>query len=427
MIPKSVLEKNERFDVERGLEKAALCVATLAFPCVDGCYLPKQENEFVTTVVDELEAFLQRNQQKSVLLFPPLPSRFRYLIHRSAESYPLLSTFSVGGAGWSRRVAVCFSHLRLPPENDSDAEGGACEQTRLRGKGVDSSKRSPAPEPRQTRSRSQRRPDKAIYIPRAMRERERPAPPAPPATGSAGCSLSLSPSEESCPNTPEAPPPANQETACDSADESLGEPEACPVLADAKGFTWDQDISIFMAMTLDDQSDDGSSAAQPEAEAAKDSGDCMQEISAHLKEVDVTIENVHSDYSGYENLWIAPDEFAHVIEIYDFPALLKTEDLLDAFTDFSEGGLKIKWVDNTHALGVFSSQAAAVRALTLQHPLLKVRSLYEGSKRSKGKALRRAEFIQPVKERPRTDTAVARRMVTRALGLQKPGSRGKRY
>ncbi len=28
------------------------------------------------------------------------------------------------------------------------------------------------------------------------------------------------------------------------------------------------------------------------------------------------------------------------------------------------------------------------------------------------------EFIQPVKERPRTDTVVARRMVTRALGLR---------
>lgn len=36
------------------------------------------------------------------------------------------------------------------------------------------------------------------------------------------------------------------------------------------------------------------------------------------------------------------------------------------------------------------------------------------------------EFIQPVKERPRTDCAVARRMVTRALGLQGRG-RVQRY
>lgn len=36
------------------------------------------------------------------------------------------------------------------------------------------------------------------------------------------------------------------------------------------------------------------------------------------------------------------------------------------------------------------------------------------------------EFIQPVKERPRTDCAVARRMVTRALGIQGRG-RVQRY
>ncbi|MED6241799.1 hypothetical protein ATANTOWER_027174 [Ataeniobius toweri] len=77
--------------------------------------------------------------------------------------------------------------------------------------------------------------------------------------------------------------------------------------------------------------------------------------------------------------------------------------------------MKIKWVDNTHALGVFSSEAAALHALSICHPLLKTRALSEGSKKAQGKAIRRAEFIQPVKERPRTDCAVAKRMVTRAL------------
>lgn len=41
--------------------------------------------------------------------------------------------------------------------------------------------------------------------------------------------------------------------------------------------------------------------------------------------------------------------------------------------------------------------------------------------------LRLPEFIQPVKERPRTDSAVARRMVTRALGMQGRGRRGQHY
>uniref|UniRef100_A0A3B4D200 R3H domain and coiled-coil containing 1 n=1 Tax=Pygocentrus nattereri TaxID=42514 RepID=A0A3B4D200_PYGNA len=147
-------------------------------------------------------------------------------------------------------------------------------------------------------------------------------------------------------------------------------------------------------------------------------------ITAHLKEGEVVIENAQNDYSSFENAWINQEEFAHVIEIYDFPAIFKTDDLLDAFADYSEGGMKIKWVDNTHALGVFSSASAAMQALSIRHPLLKTRTLSEGSKKAKGKAMRRAEFIQPVKERPRTDTAVARRMVTRALGLR-GGSRGK--
>uniref|UniRef100_A0AAZ1XJR5 Uncharacterized protein n=1 Tax=Oreochromis aureus TaxID=47969 RepID=A0AAZ1XJR5_OREAU len=94
--------------------------------------------------------------------------------------------------------------------------------------------------------------------------------------------------------------------------------------------------------------------------------------------------------------------------------------------------MKIKWVDNTHALGIFSSESAemclltALHALSICHPLLKARALADGSKKAQGKAIRRAEFIQPVKERPRTDCAVARRMVTRALGIQGRG-RVQRY
>ncbi|KAJ8388643.1 hypothetical protein AAFF_G00132080 [Aldrovandia affinis] len=420
--------------------QTAVCSATLAFPCVNGCYLPKQENAFVHTVIEELEDFLQRDQQKRVLLFPPLPSRLRYLTHKTAENYPHLSTFSVGGEGWNRRVVVCFSHLRLPPEESSDTDGGVSERSHVRGGGMHGGKSGRTPETRQTRSRSHRRPDKAIYVPRAMRERAgqgspgppapaKPAPPAPPDIGSTGCSLSLSTSDESCPETTEAlAPAACQEPPSDSADELLGDPEdlggLCP---------WEQTVSYFVAMSLDDRFDFGKSSCSPahpdtplQTEGETDSQDYIGEIAAQLKEADFTIESVHSDYSAYENLWIAPGEFTHVIEIYDIPAIFKTDDLLDAFAEFSGGGLKIKWVDNTHALGVFSSESAALQALCLQHPLVKVRTLYEGSKKSKGKALRRAEFIQPVKERPRTDTAVARRMVTRALGLPKPDPCGKR-
>ena len=34
------------------------------------------------------------------------------------------------------------------------------------------------------------------------------------------------------------------------------------------------------------------------------------------------------------------------------------QNLSASLSFFSDGGMKIKWVDNTHALGVFSSEAA---------------------------------------------------------------------
>lgn len=50
----------------------------------------------------------------------------------------------------------------------------------------------------------------------------------------------------------------------------------------------------------------------------------------------VSIEHAHNDYSVYESMCISinPDEFGHVIEIYDFPAIFKTDDLLDAFAEY---------------------------------------------------------------------------------------------
>ena len=48
-------------------------------------------------------------------------------------------------------------------------------------------------------------------------------------------------------------------------------------------------------------------------------------------------------------------EFPFVIEIYGFPQCLKTRDILQEFQSYRRSEFCVKWVDNTHAIGIFAS------------------------------------------------------------------------
>ncbi|XP_063818370.1 coiled-coil domain-containing protein R3HCC1L isoform X5 [Pseudophryne corroboree] len=119
-------------------------------------------------------------------------------------------------------------------------------------------------------------------------------------------------------------------------------------------------------------------------------------------------------------------ELSHVIEIYDFPADFKTEDLCRAFAIYQKKGFDIKWVDDTHALGLFSSPITARDALTSKNPLLKVRPLSQATRASRVKARTCADFLQPAKDRPQTSAVLARRLVISALGVRSTQSRAER-
>lgn len=149
-----------------------------------------------------------------------------------------------------------------------------------------------------------------------------------------------------------------------------------------------------------------------------DSSELLQEITDNLTEKEIQIEKIHVDTSSFAEELPGEQDFAHVVEIYDFEPTLKTEDLLAAFSEFQEKGFKIQWVDDTHALGVFPCLASAAEALAKDFSALKIRPLMQGTKQSKLKALQRPKLLRLAKERPQTNTAVAQRLVARALGLQ---------
>ncbi|XP_012726151.2 R3H and coiled-coil domain-containing protein 1 [Fundulus heteroclitus] len=348
---------------------------------------------------------------------------------------PDLTTFSVGES-WCRRVVVCPFELRADSEGHSDVESGGGPSEGPPGSSAATEPDVKAKPSTAAQSRTPKRPDKPLYTPRAARQRvSLQNPQGSPANkgpeSSAQCSsvsVGGPPDPKATHRTDDSASSAQEPCGADGVtSEPDGDSELCtqertghsaPGRHDGDTPAWDRTRSSFAEMKLEEAKGDDSSGVRTED---TDTDDVTELITTHLKETDVSVELAHNDFSIYENVFLNSDDFSHVIEIYDFPAVLKTDDLLDAFTEYSDGGMKIKWVDNTHALGVFSSEAAALHALSICHPLLKTRALSEGSKKAQGKAVRRAEFLQPVKERPRTDCAVAKRMVTRALGIQGRG------
>lgn len=157
-----------------------------------------------------------------------------------------------------------------------------------------------------------------------------------------------------------------------------------------------------------------------------DDGECLEphlleELSVNegkgaIQEARFDYYNMNRDYDN--DIDLTDDELSHIVEIYDFPSEFKTEDLLKCFHTNQQRGLDIQWIDETHALGLFSSPLAAREALRSKHPLMKVRPLSKSSSSTKAKARSCADYLLPAKERPQTSAALARKLVIGALGVK---------
>ncbi|XP_053712219.1 coiled-coil domain-containing protein R3HCC1L-like isoform X1 [Synchiropus splendidus] len=164
-----------------------------------------------------------------------------------------------------------------------------------------------------------------------------------------------------------------------------------------------------------------------------DDGDClsqqlMEELSLTSGQGKTSIQEARFDYYNMhkfdgeeeeeEEVDLRADELSHIVEIYDFPPEFRIEDLLKCFHNYLRSGFDIKWVDDTHALGLFSSAQDAREALRSKHSMMKLRPLSKSSSATKAKARGCSDYLLPYKERPKTSAALARRLVTSALGVK---------
>ncbi|XP_051982816.1 coiled-coil domain-containing protein R3HCC1L [Xyrauchen texanus] len=159
-----------------------------------------------------------------------------------------------------------------------------------------------------------------------------------------------------------------------------------------------------------------------------DDGDCLdphllEEMSLKDGRKKSSKQEPQFDYYNWspqeeEEVELRDDELSHIVEIYDFPSEFKTEDLIRSFNTFQQKGFDIKWIDDTHVLGLFSSSIAARDALRMKNPMMKIRPLSKSSNATKAKARSCSDYLLPAKERPQTSAALARRLVIGALGVK---------
>jgi hypothetical protein len=417
----------------------------------EGQNISLQDALFVDHITEDLETWRVRSEQVTrVLVFPPVNNYHRFLIHKVVETgFPEFATFSVG-EGVDRRTVVCFQQqlLDFTLGNHAFQQAGVGEGVsdisyskdvpssenpswELEVSGTELPRSVAATEEDTGQSQLESHSDEGKSISKMVQSHEeiyedceeelssfRPA---------SGDNLYAEASPRISAGTPSKTAPARCRGRSKRPDipvyvppRGRGKPIPCqenvvvntPVNAQTEGETaskWSTDeAGVINVESSDDESTDSNDATEQ----------VVNEITSAVGGVQIETPTV--DYAAFKtsDTTINIDQFGHVIELYDFPQHLKTNDLMTAFHAFTSRW-DIKWVDDTHALGVFSSPEVAAEALAMRHPHIKSRPLNMATAQSKCKARAVCEFLLPYKQRPLTSTGPARRLLQWALGSDK--------
>lgn len=441
-------------------------------------YLNSQDSDFVNLVSSDLQMFLDSVEEKAdqVLLFPPVSSYHRFLIHKTVEDFPMLCSFSVG-EGDDRRSVVCLQELVLRKILSADSEGA--KQNLITDETTkEEENQSPVVEGCNADSRcsssvnmsSQKLVDNDSHVENVegglvpnLESLSSHTKDNLPDIMETSPSVSQADADSTCGNRPETDTKdENHSTARCSVEQSgteEREEQKCSntaVDAVASASVCDSDRTEAFSEAELEQTDsltrsdctssdigrDSLQSGHPDlylhrgsndkisTESACDSGPSLS--AALMNELSMAVGVVHVtrpavDYRSYlfqEADSHSEEDYGRLIEIYDFPEGMITRDLLVIFKEFRDKHFDIKWVDKTHAIGIFSNQEIAEHVIaTFDHPLVKVCPLHRASTQTKQTARKSRDILEPYKPRPETTASTARNLVHGALGLQRPSSK----